>query len=205
MRTELLRMSWKVVAGLVLVPALAVLGCGGGGGGMEAEPEMAAEPMEEEAPAPSGPPRVFFVAPLDGDQISSDHDVELEFGAENYMISAIPEGFDPEGDEPRADMGHYHLGVDTGCLPAGEIIPEGQGWVHFGDGSNVFTPAGRACGLRADAADWRRPARYAGRSLRDHQHRDCGRHLGRSVWRRFGVSGRGGGKGARAGRGGSKE
>ena len=36
-------------------------------------------------------------------------------------------------------MGHYHLGVDTGCLPAGEIIPEGEGWVHFGDGSNVFT------------------------------------------------------------------
>ncbi|MCY4636720.1 MAG: DUF4399 domain-containing protein [Acidobacteria bacterium] len=127
------------MAGLVLVPALAVFGCGGGGGGMEAEPEMADEPMEEEAPASTGPPRVFFVAPLDGDQISSDHDVEVEFGVENYMISAIPEGFDPEADEPRADMGHYHLGVDTGCLPAGEIIPEGQGWVHFGDGSNVFT------------------------------------------------------------------
>ena len=137
MRTELLRVNWKVLAGLVLVPALAVVGCGGGG--MDAEPEMAAEPMEEEAPAPTGPPQVFFVAPQDGDQMSSDHDVELEFGSENYMISAIPEGFDPEADEPRADMGHYHVGVDTGCLPAGEIIPQGEGWVHFGDGSNVFT------------------------------------------------------------------
>ncbi len=138
MRTELLRINWKLMAGLVLAPALAVFGCGGG---MESEPasEMAEEPMEEAAPAPTGPPRVFFVAPRDGDQMSSDHDVELEFGAENYMISAIPDGFDPEADEPRADMGHYHVGIDTGCLSAGEIIPEGQGWVHFGDGSNVFT------------------------------------------------------------------
>ena len=71
--------------------------------------------------------------------MSSDHDVEVEFGAENYMISAIPEGFDPEADEPRADMGHYHVGLDTGCLPAGEIIPEGQNWQHFGDGSNRYT------------------------------------------------------------------
>ena len=137
MRTETLRVDGRFLAGLVLVPALAVFGCGGGG--MEPEPaEMAEEPMEE-APAPSGPPRIFFVAPQDGDQMSSDHDVEIEFGAENYVISAIPEGFDPETGTPRADVGHYHLGVDTGCLPAGEIIPEGQGWVHFGNGANTFT------------------------------------------------------------------
>ncbi len=137
MRTQLPSVKWKVMAGLVLAPAFAVFGCGGGE--MESEPEMAAEPMVEEAPAPSGPPRVFFVAPLDGDQMSSDHDVEVEFGAENYMISAIPEGFDAETDEPRADMGHYHVGLNTGCLPAGEVIPEGQGWQHFGDGSNRYT------------------------------------------------------------------
>lgn len=139
MRTETLRIDGRVLAGLALVPALAVFGCGGGGGGMDAEPEETAEEPTAEAPAPSGPPRIFFVAPRDGDQMSSDHDVEIEFGAENYVISAIPEGFDPETGEPRADVGHYHLGVDTGCLPAGEIIPEGQGWVHFGDGSNTFT------------------------------------------------------------------
>ena len=139
MRTQLLRVNWKLLAGLALVPALAVFGCGGGGGGMEAEPEMAEEPMAEEAPAPSGPPRVFFVAPLDGDQMSSDHDPIIEFGAENYTISAIPEGFDAETDTPRADMGHYHVGLNTGCLPAGEVIPEGQGWQHFGDGSNTYT------------------------------------------------------------------
>lgn len=138
MRTELLRVNRKIMAGLVLVPALAVFGCGGGGG-MEAEPEMVEEPMEAEAPAPSGPPRVFFVAPQDGDAISSDHDVEVEFGAENYTISAIPEGFDAETDEPRADVGHYHVGLNTGCLPAGEVIPEGQNWQHFGDGSNRYT------------------------------------------------------------------
>lgn len=134
-----MRVNWKIMTGLVLAPAFAVFGCGGGG--VETEPETADEPMETEAeaPAPAGPPRVFFVAPLDGDQMSSDHDVEVEFGAENYTIAAIPDGFDAETDEPRADVGHYHVGLGTGCLPAGEVIPEGQGWQHFGDGSDRYT------------------------------------------------------------------
>ena len=140
MRTELLRVNWKVLASLALVPfvAVTVAGCGGGDdGGMEMEAEMASEPAPD--PEPSGPPRVFFVAPEDGAQMSSDHDVEVEMGAENYPISAIPEGFDAETDTPRADMGHYHVGINTGCLPVGEIIPQGQGWQHFGDGSNAYT------------------------------------------------------------------
>ena len=78
-------------------------------------------------------------------------------------------------------MGHYHLGIDTGCLPPGEIIPEGQGWVHFGDGSNVFT-------LQVEPAAYELTLQIGddlhvtqGRPLRDHQHRDRGRHLGRSA------------------------
>ena len=139
MRTELLRVNWKVLAGLALVPLLAVAAAGcGGGGDMEME-ETASEPAPDPEPASSGPPRVFFVAPTDGAQMSSDHDVEVEMGAENYVISAIPEGFDPETDTPRPDMGHFHVGINTGCLPVGEIIPQGQGWQHFGDGSNAYT------------------------------------------------------------------
>ena len=35
-------------------------------------------------------------------------------------------------------MIHYHLGVDTDCLPAGTVIPKADPWVHFGDGKNVI-------------------------------------------------------------------
>ena len=89
--------------------------------------------------------RVFFVSPADGAEHSEDV-ISIEFGAENYPISAIPEGFDQETGTPREGVGHYHLGYNTGCLPVGEIIPQGEGWQHFGDGSSTTTlenaPAG---------------------------------------------------------------
>ncbi len=112
------------LAGLVLVVGLVAYG------GTAASSGNAAAAQDA--------PRVFFVTPADGSQHSGDV-IDIEFGAENYPISAIPEGFDAETDTPRAGMGHYHLGYDTGCLPVGEIIPEGQGWQHFGDGSNTTT------------------------------------------------------------------
>jgi len=89
--------------------------------------------------------RIFFVSPADGAQHAEDV-INIEFGAENYPISAIPEGFDQETGTPREGVGHYHLGYNTGCLPVGKIIPQGEGWQHFGDGSNTTTlenaPAG---------------------------------------------------------------
>ena len=137
MRTELLNRNLLIVLAIF---ALAAAGCGGGGDMAPEEPmEMAEEPMADAEPEPSGQPSVFFVAPTEGEAISSDHDVEIEMGAENYPISPIPEGFDAETDTPRPDMGHFHVGIDTGCLPVGETIPQGQGWQHFGDGSNSYT------------------------------------------------------------------
>ena len=32
-------------------------------------------------------------------------------------------------------MTHYHLGVDTDCLPAGTAIPKADPWIHFGQGN----------------------------------------------------------------------
>ncbi len=97
------------------------------------------------APGAAQEARVFFVSPADGSQHSEDV-ITIEFGAENYPISAIPEGFDQETGTPRDGVGHYHLGYDTGCLDVGIIIPQGEGWQHFGDGSNTTTlenaPAG---------------------------------------------------------------
>ena len=58
------------------------------------------------------------------------------------QISPVPQG---EVKEARAGMGHYHLGVDTDCLPAGTDIPKAEAgatpgnagsWIHFGTGSN---------------------------------------------------------------------
>lgn len=134
MRTECLYLNRNVLLGsLMLVPVIALTGCGGGGsmdnGAMESNaPPAGAAPT-------SGTPRVFFVAPQDGAEISSDFDLPLQFGSENYEISPIPEEF----DSPRADIGHYHFGFDTGCLPVGEVIPQGEGWVHIGDGSDTFS------------------------------------------------------------------
>ena len=114
---------------LVLLVATAVA-CGGGEApAPEGEMESAASD-----PAPAATPRVFFVAPQDGQMISVDNPVVFEFGMENYELSPVPE----EVEQPRAGMGHHHLGVDTECLPAGEVIPQSDPWVHFGDASTTI-------------------------------------------------------------------
>ena len=129
-RSFLMQRSWIAVVAALTVTAVA---CGGGeapepeGGEMEmAEPEPSSEPM--------GDPRVFFVAPRDGEEISVDVPVAFEFGTENYEISPVPEAV----EEARMNMGHFHLGVDTDCLTVGEVIPQSDPWIHFGDGSNTI-------------------------------------------------------------------
>ncbi len=139
MRTELLNRNMLIALALVPIVGLAAVGCGGGGDMAPAEEPMEEEPMADAAPAPSGPPRVFFVAPEDGSEMSSDLDVHVEMGAENYVISPIPEDFDAETDTPRPDVGHFHVGLNTDCLPAGEVVPQAAPWQHFGDGSNTYT------------------------------------------------------------------
>ena len=132
MRIDRSRMRSGVPAGLAVAVFLA------GAAGAAASGGAAAEAAQEA-------PRVFFVTPADGSRHAEDV-IAIEFGAENYPISAIPEGFDQETGTPREGVGHYHLGYGTGCLPVGVIIPQGEGWQHFGDGSNTTTlenaPAG---------------------------------------------------------------
>lgn len=124
---------------VVMMSGFAVA-CGGGGdlpapdeGTMEDAGAMESETAPEAADA-GGAPRVFFVAPRDGEEISVDVPVVFEFGIENFEIGQVPE----EVDMPRQGVGHYHLGVDTECLPAGEVIPQADPWIHFGDGSNTM-------------------------------------------------------------------
>ena len=117
----------------MLSTLLFTVACGGGESEpMASEPEMAEpEPMAQEA---SGPPRVFFVAPQDQEEISVDVGASFEFGVENFEISPVPDPL----ETVREGVGHYHLGVDTDCLPVGQVIPQGDPWIHFGDGSNTI-------------------------------------------------------------------
>ena len=83
-------------------------------------------------PEPSGP-RAFFVQPQDGATVQSP--VALEFGVEDFVVAAVPEGV---VTETRPALGHFHVGVDTECLPVDTEIPKANPWIHFGDGKNVI-------------------------------------------------------------------
>lgn len=93
---------------------------------------MCATLLATAACGPSGP-RVFFIQPLDDTTVMSP--VSLEFGSENFTIAAVPPG---TVTETRPTLGHYHVGVDTDCLPTGTAIPKAAPWVHFGDGKNII-------------------------------------------------------------------
>ena len=86
--------------------------------------------------------RVFFQEPQNGATVKSP--VKFVFANEQVQISPVPAG---EVKEARANMGHYHLGVDTDCLPAGTTIPKAEAgatpgnagsWIHFGSGANFI-------------------------------------------------------------------
>src|SRR5688572_3737512 len=78
--------------------------------------------------------KVFFVSPKNGDTIKASH--RFEFGSDMFTIAAVPEG-EVKPEAVRAGLGHYHLGLDTDCLPAGQAIPKGDPtWIHFGTGNN---------------------------------------------------------------------
>ena len=102
-----------------------------------------AETPAEESHAGHSGGRVFFVQPKDGDTIKPMS--TFEFGHEGLTIGAVPPG-DLTPEQVRAGITHYHLGVDTDCLPAGTVIPKADPWIHFGDGKNVIEmslPPGR--------------------------------------------------------------
>jgi uncharacterized protein DUF4399 len=79
----------------------------------------------------TGAGRVFFVEPKDGDTIKPE--AHLVFGSEQFTISPVPAG---DVKEVRPGTGHYHVAVDSDCLPTGEVIPKADPWIHFGKGDN---------------------------------------------------------------------
>jgi Domain of unknown function (DUF4399) len=126
------RRSALILVSLVLL----VLGVAGCAKEPAAEPEMSAPEAaaddhgEHAEAAAGGAPRIFFVEPAMGATVTSP--VNIVFGAENFIIEPRVEG------EIHHGAGHHHIGIDTQCLPPGEIIPNAAPWVHFGDGSSVI-------------------------------------------------------------------
>lgn len=104
-----------------------------GGGTEEPAPDTAAADTEDHTEH-AAVSRVFFVEPKDGATIPSE--ARLEFGSEGIEIGAVPPGEITEADV-RPGIVHYHVAVDADCLPAGQIIPKADPWVHFGTGANT--------------------------------------------------------------------
>jgi hypothetical protein len=79
---------------------------------------------------------VFFVSPRNGQtflpyQIGTfEEPVVFTFGVANFRIAAVSDAAGPT----RLNVGHYHFGIETGCLPAGTVIPRNDVWVHLDAG-----------------------------------------------------------------------
>ena len=118
-------MGYRFVKALVLATfTLAVVAC-----------SQDAPPAPGSSTGASTADRVFFVQPKDGATIKSMS--TFEFGNTGVTIAAVPPG-NLTPDMVRPGMTHYHLGVDTDCLPAGVAIPKADPWIHFGDGKSVI-------------------------------------------------------------------
>jgi hypothetical protein len=115
-------MSHRVVTGS-LIAALATLSV------------VACSESAPSGGATTGARRVFFVSPKNGDTIKSMS--TIEFGSSGVTVGDVPPG-ELKPEQVRANIIHYHLGVDTDCLPDGVVIPKADPWIHFGDGKNVI-------------------------------------------------------------------
>lgn len=122
----------RVVTALVLSASVVAVGACGGSA-PQSESQQAAPASTEASHSGGHAGKVFFMQPADGAMVKSP--VVFVFGNEQVSISPVPPG---EIKEVRPGMAHYHLGVDTDCLPAGQVIPKAQPWIHFGDGKNTI-------------------------------------------------------------------
>ena len=129
-------MRMRLVVGLALAASSAlVMACGGGPGtaGRIHVRSRGCAGRRRVAHEGHVGGRVFFVSPKEGATVKSP--VQFEFGSDMFTIAAVPAG---EVTAVRAGTGHFHLGVDTDCLPVGAVIPKANPWIHFGDGKNAI-------------------------------------------------------------------
>jgi hypothetical protein len=124
-----MRIVNAVMLGLLTVIAAAC-------GGAETPPSSAPGAGAPAAAPANAPDRVFFVSPTNGATIKPMS--TIEFGSSGKVtVAAVPPG-ELKPEQVRPGMIHYHIAVDTDCLPAGAVIPKADPWVHFGDGKKVI-------------------------------------------------------------------
>lgn len=131
-------MASRLVTGVLMAAfTITLAGCGG-----PDTTEVAEAPAADASHEGHTGGRAYFVAPKDGETVTSP--VRFEFGVDQYEIAAVPQG---QVTDVRAGMGHFHLGVDTDCLPAGTEIPKAEAgatttnagsWIHFGTGTRTI-------------------------------------------------------------------
>ena len=128
----------RVVKGAAVAALMLSAACGGNTPQQESESQSASTAAPAADASHEGHPggRVFFVSPKNGETIKTTH--RFEFGSEGMTVAAVPEG-EIKPEQVRAGHGHYHLGLDQDCVPAGEVIPRGvPTWIHFGQGNNFI-------------------------------------------------------------------
>ncbi|MEM7533512.1 MAG: DUF4399 domain-containing protein [Chloroflexota bacterium] len=151
------RLALRLMVGL-LIGSLVLLGCGGRNSKPEQtntpesapilaptvaptvaptqkpaeEPDDVAEAAPKETDAKPAAemdedvkPNVFFKMPLDGAIVPPTFQV---------VMNAAGVAVDPAGDIIE-NSGHMHILVDTDFVPAGEVIPNDEQHLHYGDGS----------------------------------------------------------------------
>src|SRR4030095_9796120 len=107
---------------VLVIPALAVfasIAAAACGGSPESKAEAPAAAPAADHSGHTGGGRVFFMEPANGATVKSP--VHLVFASEAVTIAPVPQG---EVTEVRPNTAHYHLGVDTDCLPVGAGIPK---------------------------------------------------------------------------------
>ena len=118
----------KIVSAVMLgLGTVIAVGCSG--------PETPPASTTASAPASSTANRVFFVTPTNGATIKPMS--TIEFGSSGVTVAAVPPG-ELKPEQVRPGTIHYHIAVDSDCLPAGTVIPKADPWVHFGDGKKVI-------------------------------------------------------------------
>lgn len=76
--------------------------------------------------AHAGEAKVYFITPTDGAVTGQEIDVRM--GADGLIV-------EPAG-ELHANAGHFHILIDEGPTPKGQVVPKDARHLHFGKGQH---------------------------------------------------------------------